>query len=252
MSETRPHEIAVFLGAEPTPDQWRAISWPLEPCVLVAGAGSGKTSVMAARVIWLALRHRETDGADGALPGNVLCLTFTNKATENLVQRIRRALAVLELEEGEEPEITNYHGFAQQLLDRFGMLEGIEPGQRVLTPAQRVELCARVLDRMPFEHLTTMWQPSIVSNILDLADQAQNHLVEPEAIVGFNEERLKALAAHRSDRAYRAALERIELAKAVALFRELKRELGVIDFGDQIAIAARIVRNHPGIGAEYR
>ncbi|MGZ8637499.1 MAG: ATP-dependent DNA helicase, partial [Actinomycetota bacterium] len=241
-----------FLGAEPTPDQWRAISWPLEPCVLVAGAGSGKTSVMAARVIWLALRHRETDGADGALPGNVLCLTFTNKATENLVQRIRRALAVLELEEGEEPEITNYHGFAQQLLDRFGMLEGIEPGQRVLTPAQRVELCARVLDRMPFEHLTTMWQPSIVSNILDLADQAQNHLVEPEAIVGFNEERLKALAAHRSDRAYRAALERIELAKAVALFRELKRELGVIDFGDQIAIAARIVRNHPEIGAEYR
>ncbi|MGZ8599985.1 MAG: UvrD-helicase domain-containing protein, partial [Actinomycetota bacterium] len=226
MSETRPHEIAVFLGAEPTPDQWRAISWPLEPCVLVAGAGSGKTSVMAARVIWLALRHRETHGADGALPGNVLCLTFTNKATENLVQRIRRALAVLELEEGEEPEITNYHGFAQQLLDRFGMLEGIEPGQRVLTPAQRVELCARVLDRMPFEHLTTMWQPSIVSNILDLADQAQNHLVEPEAIVGFNEERLKALAAHRSDRAYRAALERIELAKAVALFRELKRELG--------------------------
>ncbi|MGZ8612501.1 MAG: UvrD-helicase domain-containing protein, partial [Actinomycetota bacterium] len=58
MSATRPHEIAAFLGAEPTPDQWRAISWPLEPCVLVAGAGSGKTSVMAARVIWLALRHR--------------------------------------------------------------------------------------------------------------------------------------------------------------------------------------------------
>ena len=247
-----PPEIVEFLGADPTPDQWRAISWPLEPCVVVAGAGSGKTSVMAARVVWLALRHRETDGADGALPGNVLCLTFTNKATENLVHRIRRALAVLELDEGEEPETLNYHAFAQQVLDRFGMLEGIEPGQRVLTLAQRVELCARVLDRMPFEHLTTMWQPTIVGNILDLADQAQNHLVEPEQIVAFNEERLTKLAAHRSDRAYRSALERIELAKATALFRDLKRDLSVIDFGDQIALAARIVRDHPEIGAEYR
>jgi DNA helicase-2/ATP-dependent DNA helicase PcrA len=105
---------------------------------------------------------------------------------------------------------------------------------------------------MPFEHLTTMWQPTIVGNILDLADQAQNHLVEPEEIVAFNEERLTKLAAHRSDRAYRSALERIELAKAAGLFRDLKRELGVIDFGDQIALAARIVRDHPEIGAEYR
>lgn len=252
MSRAFPREIVEFLRAEPTPEQWTAISWPLEPCVLVAGAGSGKTSVMAARVIWLALRHLETDGADGALPGNVLCLTFTNKATENLVQRIRHALSVLDLPEGEEPEITNYHGFAQQILDRYSMLEGIESGRRVLTPAQRIELCARVLDRMPFEHLTATWQPTIVGNILDLADQAQNHLVEPEEIVDFNEERLEKLASHRSDRAYQAALERIELAKAVALFRDLKRELGVIDFGDQIGLATRIVRHHEEVGSEYR
>jgi DNA helicase-2/ATP-dependent DNA helicase PcrA len=247
-----PRQIVEFLGVEPTPDQWRAISWPLEPCVLVAGAGSGKTSVMAARVIWLALRHLETGGDQGALPGNVLCLTFTNKATELLVGRIRRALAVLELDEGEEPEITNYHGLAQAILDRYGMLEGIEPDQRVLTQAQRAELCARVLDRMPFEHLSTMWQPTIVGNILDLADQAQNHLVEPEEIAEFNRDRLVKLKAHRSDRAYNSALERIELAGAVSLFRDLKRELGVIDFGDQIALAAQIVRNHPKVGAEYR
>jgi DNA helicase-2/ATP-dependent DNA helicase PcrA len=247
-----PAEIVGFLGAEPTPDQWRAISWPLEPCVLIAGAGSGKTSVMAARVVWLALRYLQTGGEEGVLPGNVLCLTFTNKATEHLLLRIRRALAVLDLDEGEEPEISNYHGFAQRIVDRYGMLGGIEPGQRVLTPAQRVELCARVLDRMPFEHVSATWQPTIVGNILDLADQAQNHLVEPEAIVAFNRQRLEELASHRSDRAYAAALERIELARAVALFQELKRELGVIDFGDQIALAARIVRRHPEVGEAYR
>ena len=50
-----PPEIVEFLGNPPTEEQWRAISMPMEPYVLIAGAGSGKTSVMAARVIYLAL-----------------------------------------------------------------------------------------------------------------------------------------------------------------------------------------------------
>ncbi|HEY4634477.1 MAG TPA: UvrD-helicase domain-containing protein, partial [Candidatus Limnocylindrales bacterium] len=72
--------------------------------MLVAGAGSGKTSVMAARVIYLAMVATGAWPADhpGVLPGNVLCLTFTNKATENLILKIRRALATLDLDEGED------------------------------------------------------------------------------------------------------------------------------------------------------
>ncbi len=151
-----PAEIATAMGADPTEEQWNAIAWPLEPCVLVAGAGSGKTSVMAARVVYLALaalgRIEGVDPAGGVLPGNVLCLTFTNKATENLRLRVRRALAALELPEGEEPEILNYHGFAASILERYGVLAGFEPGARVLTQAQRSELCGRVLDEMTFEH----------------------------------------------------------------------------------------------------
>ncbi|HEY7666746.1 MAG TPA: UvrD-helicase domain-containing protein, partial [Actinomycetota bacterium] len=50
-----PEVVAVMGGHPPTEEQWTAISWPLEPYVLVAGAGSGKTSVMAARVVYLAL-----------------------------------------------------------------------------------------------------------------------------------------------------------------------------------------------------
>ena len=80
-----PKAIVDFLEAEPTPEQWRAISMPLVPYVLVAGAGSGKTSVMAARVIYLGMAATGLldAGHDGVMPGNVLCLTFTNKATEH-------------------------------------------------------------------------------------------------------------------------------------------------------------------------
>ncbi len=250
-----PEEIRrVMGGADPTEEQWRAISMPLEPFVVVAGAGSGKTSVIAARVVYLALVAMGRLDADhpGVLPGNMLCLTFTNKATENLFLRIRRALSGLDLPEGEEPTIANYHGFASQVVERHGLLAGIEPGQRVLTSAQRVELCARVLDEMVFEHVSAEWQPSLIGKILELADQVANHRVDPERIVEFNQERLVALAAHRSDRAHGAALERIELARAVARFRELKRDLGVIDFGDQITLALEVVERFPRAAEEYR
>ena len=73
------------------------------------------------------------------MPGNVFCLTFTNKATENLILKMRRALRTLDLDEGEEPEISNYHAFAAQVLERHGMLIGLEPGQRVLSQAQRAD-----------------------------------------------------------------------------------------------------------------
>src|SRR5204863_2659789 len=158
-------------------------------------------------------------------PGNVLCLTFTNKATENLLLRVRRALSHLDLPEGEEPEVLNYHGFAAQIVERHGLLVGIEPGQRVLSPAQRSELCARVLDRMEFDHMAAEWQPSVVGKILELADQAANHCVELQRVIEFNEARLHELSAFRSDKAYLAARERIELARAAQMFEQLKRGL---------------------------
>jgi DNA helicase-2/ATP-dependent DNA helicase PcrA len=254
--ETRPFPVQMreVMGADPTPEQWRAISMPLEPYVVVAGAGSGKTSVIAARVVYLAMvaLGRLPANHPGVLPGNVLCLTFTNKATEHLRQMIRRALATLDLPEGEEPTILNYHGFAAQVIDRHGLLVGIEPNQRILTQAQRSELCARVLDEMAFQHVSAEWQPSLIDKILNLADQAANHRVQPERISEFVASRLPELANYRTEKAYLAALERLELAEGAARFRRLKRELGVIDFGDQIELALKVVESFRAVATDYR
>ena len=253
-----PPEIARAMGgAEPTPQQWDAIRMPLEPCVVVAGAGSGKTTVMAARIVYLALaalgRVPGVDRSDGALPGDVLCLTFTNKATEHLRRRVRSALAAVDLAEGEEPTILNYHGFAMQVLERHGLLVGLEPGTRLVTPAQRTELCVRVLDETVFEHVNSTWQPTLVQSVLELDDQASNHGVPPERIIEFCEQRLEELAGHRGEGPFRAALERIELARAVQRLRGHKRRLGVIDFGDQITLALRAATEFGDlVRADYR
>jgi len=250
-----PPEIALAMGgAPPTDEQWRAISMPLEPAVIVAGAGSGKTSVIAARVVYLALVHSGRIAADhaGVPPGSVLCLTFTNKATDNLILRIRRALMSLDLPSGEEPTVLNYHGFANQVLERHGLLAGVEPGQRILTPAQRTELCARVLDQMAFEHVSSEWQPTLIEKILSLADQAANHRVTPREVADFARGRLAELRRYRSEKAFEAAQQRIELAEAVQRFQDLKRDRGVIDFGDQITMALDIVERFPEVRRDFR
>ena len=87
--ELTPAVIAAALGQfPPTAEQSAVISSPLEPALVVAGAGSGKTETMAARVVWLV--------ANGlARRDEVLGLTFTRKAAGELAERIRAAVTVM-------------------------------------------------------------------------------------------------------------------------------------------------------------
>lgn len=82
---TRPDQLKELLGIPFTPEQTACITAPPAPQVIVAGAGSGKTTVMAARVVWLV-------GTGQVAPEQVLGLTFTNKAAGELAERVRAAL----------------------------------------------------------------------------------------------------------------------------------------------------------------
>src|ERR1700754_1396068 len=137
----------------PSPQQWAAITAPLAPAVVVAGAGSGKTTLMAARVVYLV--------ATGLLrPDEVLGLTFTTKAATELRRGIiaalekaglleRRAGAALADDEVDvlEPTVATYNAYAATLLTDHGLRIGHEPDTRVITDAARYQLGARAVDR---------------------------------------------------------------------------------------------------------
>jgi DNA helicase-2/ATP-dependent DNA helicase PcrA len=255
-----PPEIVRAMGGRggrvPTLQQWRAISHPLEPCALVAGAGSGKTAVMAARVVYLALVARGSLSAthQGALPSQVLCLTFTNKAAEELARRVREATANLKLPEGEEATVLTYHSFAARLLDDYGLRMGLEPGQRLLSEAQKWQLVVSLLEDRQFEHLEVRTLRSVVGDALALSDESANHLIHPDVIredsLAFAERVEIRKAEDRTART--RALQRAELAEVVTAYRDRKRALGVIDYGDQIALAHQLVEDHPQVAEEFR
>ena len=142
----------------PTPEQVAVIEAPLEPVLVVAGAGAGKTETMAARVVWLVVNRFVG-------PEEVLGLTFTRKAASELGARIRRRLAALAgapvLAQWDpdgslrtrlaaaDPEISTYHAYAGRLIADYGLLLPVEPSSTLLSETELWQLAFSVVANYP-------------------------------------------------------------------------------------------------------
>ena len=246
-ADAPPEIVAAMNGTPPTVQQWEAISHDLTPCALVAGAGSGKTAVMAARVVYLTLNKM-------ALPSEILCLTFTNKAAEELANRVRNATAGLGLPEGEEATVSTYHAFSSRLLDDYGLRMKLEAGPMLLTAAHKWQLAMTLFADRTFEHLEVRTVPHTLRQILTLADQCSDHLVDPIELAAASEGYAAEIVPKKwwEREAKLAWLRRAELGQLVRAYQDRKGELGAIDYGDQIAYACRLVEEHPDVVADFR
>ena len=137
-----PGDLCSLLGIPFSQEQLDVICSPLEPQVIVAGAGTGKTTVMAARVVWLA-------GTGQVRAEQVLGLTFTRKAAAELGVRICRALEQAGLVLGDEATggemVFTYDAFAARLVREYGLRLGIEADARLLSGASRFRVAARAV-----------------------------------------------------------------------------------------------------------
>ncbi|MFD7430019.1 UvrD-helicase domain-containing protein [Streptomyces sp. NPDC059818] len=261
---TDPEQLKELLGIPFTPEQTACITAPPAPQVIVAGAGSGKTTVMAARVVWLV-------GTGQVAPEQVLGLTFTNKAAGELAERVRKALVAAGVTDPDaidpdnppgEPSISTYHAFAGRLLTEHGLRIGLEPTTRLLADATRFQLAARVLREAPgpYPALTRSF-PTLVSDLLALDAELAEHLVRPEDLAEYDTELLRTLESAKLSNAElrkipETAEARRELLSLTRRYREAKRSRDLLDFGDQIALSAQLALTRPEVGAilreEYR
>ncbi|MET8856423.1 ATP-dependent DNA helicase [Streptomyces sp. NPDC004579] len=257
---TDPEQLKELLGIPFTPEQTACITAEPAPQVIVAGAGSGKTTVMAARVVWLV-------GTGQVAPEQVLGLTFTNKAAGELAERVRKALVKAGVTDPDvidpdnppgEPVISTYHAFAGRLLTDHGLRIGLEPTSRLLADATRYQLAARVLREAPgpYPALTRSF-PDLVGDLLTLDSELAEHLVAADDLRAHDAELLRTLEGARLTNADlrkvpESAAARRELAELVGRYRAAKRERDLLDFGDQIALSATLARTRPEVGEILR
>ncbi len=257
---TDPEQLKELLGIPFTPEQTACIVAPPAPQVIVAGAGSGKTTVMAARVVWLV-------GTGQVAPEQVLGLTFTNKAAGELAERVRKALIAAGVTDPDvidpdnppgEPTISTYHAFAGRLLTEHGLRLGLEPSTRLLADATRYQLAAKVLREAPgpYPALTRSFS-TLVSDLLALDGELSEHLVRPGTLETYDTELLRDLATAKLSNADlrkipEAAEARRSLLGLTERYRAAKRSRDLLDFGDQIALSAELALTRPEVGRILR
>ncbi len=235
---------AALHGYEPSAEQWDAIEAPLEPVVIRAGAGSGKTAVMTARIVHLVETNQ-------VRPAGVLGLTFTNKAAGELEERLSEALAAIEPHPHEHPTVMTYHAFAQKLVREHGPRIGVDPEAGLLSNAQKWQILMAMIDAIDVLDDVELRHPlSYIPQTLDLADQCSTHLVTPEELIAECEALLKQNLA--DDYAIQATRKRKDFARIIRLYLERKQALRRIDYGDQIRLAVRVLTEHPQVTRELR
>ncbi|MBO0608505.1 ATP-dependent helicase [Myceligenerans salitolerans] len=264
--------IARLLGRpEPTDEQAAVIEAPLEPALVVAGAGSGKTETMAARVVWLIANRLVS-------PEEVLGLTFTRKAAGELSQRVQTRLAqlarALGAESGEalpgaadlaidRPTIATYNAYAAGLVGDHGLRLGVEPGARLLGEAEQWQLASQVVESWSEDLGTDKAVSTVTAAVVALSGALGEHLLDPADARA----RLDAMAEHLEsiplgekqrkrtkdvEQLIGSVAERARLVDLVVEYRRRKRITETLDFGDQVAFAAELARSVPAVGAAER
>lgn len=300
-----PAQLFTALGEKhlPTTQQEKVITAPLKPTLVVAGAGSGKTATMSARVTYLV--------ASGQVdPSQVLGLTFTRKATHELRERIENRLGQLYRYPGWTPSSTRsnaaaqvsgglstadsssaaggigaasssqdqdltavageatvatYNSFAGALVREWGLEVGLETDTAVLTPASSWQIMYELMENWgqefeePFSSLDSATELALqVANSLNENLLSVDEARELMADLGQNLKDLRSVrgAAKAIDaKSLPAMTKRIQVLDLVERYIDYKRENSLVDFGDQVALACRIVTDErvgPRVIAQYR
>ena len=253
-------EIAQVTGRTPTEEQIKIIESVLEPAVVIAGAGSGKTETMAARVLWLV--------ANGyAKPEEILGLTFTRKAAAELKKRIKdrlkqlRKAGLIDKALSIEVPVMTYHSYAGNILREYGLRLGIDTDSELIGEAVVWQQAAKVLrnwDDHEFEYEGAF--KTLVSDLLGLTKNAMEHGVTEAEIVAETFKVLERIADIPSDKdidkVKLVLQQRIKLLEISKKLREERIASGQLSFDDQMFYAAKIAQEIEKVGelerAKYR
>ena len=245
-------DIAKVTKKTPTSEQIEIIESALQPAVVIAGAGSGKTETMATRVLWLVANGQ-------AKPEEILGLTFTRKAAAELKKRIKDRLKQLRKEglidrnTSIEVPVMTYHSYAGNILREYGLRLGIDTDSDLIGEAVVWQQAARVLrtwDDPDFEYEGAF--KTLVSDLLGLTKSAMEHgVTEAEIIAETNKvlERISEIPSDKDVDKVRLVLEqRIKLLEISQKLREERIASGQLSFDDQMFYAAKIAQEVEKVG----
>jgi DNA helicase-2/ATP-dependent DNA helicase PcrA len=235
----RPHlRIQPPLLADLTARQRKAVTHADGPLLIVAGAGTGKTTVITRRIAWLIAEKR-------AKPSEILALTFTDRAALEMTERVDRLVPYGYT----DTVISTFHAFGDRLLRDHALEAGLSDRSTVLSRAEQVIFLREHLFELPLDRYRPLGDPTrFLHALVTLISRARDEDVLPADY----RTAAQAIAARLEEAPFDEALaeeaaQQAELAALYEAYEELMRANDRLDFGDQVSLALRILREHPAV-----
>ena len=229
------------------PEQRRAVTHGEGPLLIVAGAGTGKTEVITRRIAWLVATRR-------ARPSEILGLTFTDKAASEMQLRVDQLVPY----GFADTAISTFHAFGDRLIREFAYEVGLSPDARVLSRAETVVFLREHLFELGLQAYLPLGDPTrFLGALASLFGRCRDEDVSPARYAEFAAQLaatavLQSADAGDKDEDAVAAMHELagrqaELASAYERYTALLAANGSIDFGDQVALALRLLRESAAV-----
>lgn len=223
-------------------EQKEAVEYGDGPLLIIAGAGTGKTTVITQRIVYLISSKK-------ARPEEILALTFTEKAASEMEERVDILLPY----GYSDVWISTFHSFGDRILRENALELGLTPDFRVLSrPEQAIFFKEHIFD-FPLSYYRPLGNPTKhIEAILKVISRAKDEDITPEEYLNYAEG-LKNEASLKEDKELEeSALKQREIALTYKKYQELMVREGFIDFGDQVNLTLKLFRDHPSILRKYQ
>lgn len=223
-------------------EQKQAVIFENGPLMIVAGAGTGKTTVLTKRMAYLILEK-------GIKPDEVLALTFTEKAAREMEERVDILLPMGFV----DLWITTFHSFCDKILKQHALDIGLSNDYKLLTETDQWILIRKNFDRFDFlEYYKPIGNPTkFISAMIKHFSRLKDEGIDPEQYIDYAEG-LKTWTPLISPLPEDEILRITEIAKAYELYEKILAENNLMDFGGLINNALKLFQTRPFILEKYR
>lgn len=219
-------------------EQRVAVTHVKGPLMIVAGAGTGKTTVVTHRIAWLIMQGH-------AKPEEILALTFTEKASSEMEERVDALLPYGYI----DLQISTFHAFAEKLLRQYGAEIGLSRDVRLMTELDAWLLTRQNFDRFELDHYRPLGNPTkYMKSLLTHFSRAKDLGIDAVDYQTFVEAKRMAPEFDDTDEVELSEQMRLEeLARAYTTYQDILHENDALDFGDLMLYTLQLLRKRPAI-----
>ncbi len=224
-------------------EQNEAVTHKDGPLLIIAGAGTGKTTVITRRIAWLL-----SEGL--AKTDEILALTFTDKAAQEMQERVDILLPYGYT----DIWISTFHAFGDRLLRENALVAGLNPDFKVLSQSEAAVFFREHLFEFNLTYYRPLSDPTrFIEALISLFSRAKDEDISPEEYIKYAQDFcIKAKEGPEDLAKLEEAMQLTEVAHAYAKYQGLLAKEGLLDFGNQFYLALQLLRGHPLILKQYQ